>query len=324
MQAADDTTAILEVLQAETDAWLRRDLDALASYWVHSPQARRLSSVANLGILVQEGWDDIFAAFKSMAAQFPQSFSENRVRREKMNIVVTGDSAWASFNQIGDKTDDDFEMVGVQHELRIFQRIDGHWKIMCNIVLQRAIDHETCPLVEVTSGKKVLWMNAAAHERLNENSLLVMSGGKLRAKNIECEKNLSDAVEWAMRNLNWHKQQNQSGRPSKPVVLGEDDNGTPIFCWVVIEDGKILVSFDDTQMVRRRIAMAKEIYQLTEAQAQLAELLAQGNDLQQAAQNLSVSINTVRTHLQRMFDRTGVRNQPALIAMLLSAEEPTR
>jgi DNA-binding CsgD family transcriptional regulator len=52
-------------------------------------------------------------------------------------------------------------------------------------------------------------------------------------------------------------------------------------------------------------------------------LIAQGNDLTQAAERLGVSVNTVRTHLQRMFDRTGARSQSALVGILLSAEAPT-
>lgn len=31
-----DKAAILSMIRAETDAWLRRDFDALANCWVHS------------------------------------------------------------------------------------------------------------------------------------------------------------------------------------------------------------------------------------------------------------------------------------------------
>ena len=47
------------------------------------------------------------------------------------------------------------------------------------------------------------------------------------------------------------------------------------------------------------------------------------HDLSAAAGKLGVSINTVRTHLQRMFDKTGVHTQSALVGLLLSAEAPT-
>jgi DNA-binding CsgD family transcriptional regulator len=98
----------------------------------------------------------------------------------------------------------------------------------------------------------------------------------------------------------------------------------PLFCWVLTEDGKALVSFDDARMVAGKIKTAAEIYGLSPAQARLARLIVDGHDLAGAAGVLGVSINTLRTHLQRMFDRTGARSQAALVGVLLSAEAPTK
>jgi DNA-binding CsgD family transcriptional regulator len=93
---------------------------------------------------------------------------------------------------------------------------------------------------------------------------------------------------------------------------------------VVLEDGKALVSFDDVAMAGRRIELAGAIYGLSPAQVRLARLIVDGNDLAASSDLLGVSVNTLRTHLQRMFDRTGVRNQAALVGVLLSAEAPTK
>ena len=41
-----DAAAVIAVLKAETDAWLRRDFPALAQCWVHSPKTRRMSAFA--------------------------------------------------------------------------------------------------------------------------------------------------------------------------------------------------------------------------------------------------------------------------------------
>ena len=50
-----DRTAILAVIRAETEAWLQRDFEALASHWVQSPQTRRMSAFTSLGVRVDEG-----------------------------------------------------------------------------------------------------------------------------------------------------------------------------------------------------------------------------------------------------------------------------
>ena len=108
------------------------------------------------------------------------------------------------------------------------------------------------------------------------------------------------------------------------MPLGEDEAAVPLYCWVVVEDGKALVSFDDAEQAGRRIELAGAIYGMSPAQVRLARLIVDGHDLAAASDLLGVSVNTLRTHLQRMFDRTGVRSQPALVRVLLSAEAPTK
>lgn len=323
MSDEDDKAAILAVLKAETEAWLRRDIDDLASHWVHSPQARRMSSVAHQGSQVQIGWEAIRAALSHMAGQYPRSINEGRVRHEAMNIVVNGDSAWVTYDQIGEKGDDVFELAGTQHELKIFHRLDGRWKIACIVVMQRSIDHETNPTIEIEADRKVLWLNAQAHDQITDHPLLIISNGRLRARHRTFDADLQAAVNWANRNRHWSMPPSQTGRLVRAVVLGENANGAPAFCWVMLADGKILISFNDNQLVKRRVEIARAIYSLTAAQAELAQLLCEGNDLAASAANLGVTVNTVRTHLQRLFDKTGTRSQAALVAKLLSAEAPT-
>jgi DNA-binding CsgD family transcriptional regulator len=323
MSTDEDKSAVLAVLEAETAAWMRRDMDALAEYWLHSPQSRFMISRPSLGIQVLEGWDAINASYRISVEHNPETHAETCIRRERMNIVVSGDMAWATFDQVGDNTGDNFGMAGTSHELKIFQRIKGKWKIVCIVVMQRAIDHETCPMIEVDPEKKVLWMNASAHEQIASHPVLIISGGRLRARNRSHEASLQAAVGWAGGQLHSDMPPSPLNRIARAVILGENDNAAPLFCWVLVEDAKILVSFNDDQMVRRRVALAQGIYGLTAAQTQVALLLAQGHDPSLAAEKLGVTVNTVRTHVQRMFDKTGAHSQSALVGLLLSAEVPT-
>jgi DNA-binding CsgD family transcriptional regulator len=57
---------------------------------------------------------------------------------------------------------------------------------------------------------------------------------------------------------------------------------------------------------------------LTCAEARLASMLAEGNSLEEASVALSVSIQTVRSHLKSVFSKTGVKRQAELVALLLS------
>ena len=59
----------------------------------------------------------------------------------------------------------------------------------------------------------------------------------------------------------------------------------------------------------------REIYELTPAEARLASLVAQGNRLEDAAEDLGVSLNTVRTHLKRIFAKTGISAGTMLLSL---------
>jgi DNA-binding CsgD family transcriptional regulator len=322
MREDDDKAAVLAVLEAETAAWMRRDIDALAEHWVHSPQSRFMMSSPSFGIRVLDGWDAINASYRLSVEQNPETQAESRIHRERMNIVVSGDTAWATYDQVGDSAGDNFGMAGTAHEFKLFQRMESKWKIVCIVSMQRSVDHETCPLIEVASDKRVLWMNASAHEQITDHPALIISGGRLRARNRSHEASLQVAVEWVSLQVHGDLPPSPLTRPVRAVMLGESDDAVPNFCWVLVEDGKILVTFNDERLLKRRIAIAQAMYGLTAAQAQLAALIAEGCDLSVAAEKLGVSINTVRTHLQRMFERTGVHSQSALVGLLLSAEAP--
>jgi DNA-binding CsgD family transcriptional regulator len=317
-----DKAAILAVLRAETDAWLRRDFAALAAHWVQSPKTRRMEAFGALGTWVDEGWDAIAARLRLTMERFPQTFElEQRIRWERMNVVIRGETAWVSYDMIG--IGQDFEMAGLTHELKIFHRIDGAWKIGCLALMHGSVEHQPCPLIQVDATARILWMNPQAHARMSGHPGLVVAAGRLRARRRDGDAPLRAAVHWAHEELRHHVSPMHTPRRARAVHLGEDETAMPLLCWVVIEDGKALVSFDDDERLARRVAAAAEVYGLSPVQTRLARLIAEGNDLAAAAAVLGVSVNTLRTQLQRMFDKAGARSQAALLRALLSVDAPT-
>jgi DNA-binding CsgD family transcriptional regulator/PAS domain-containing protein len=65
----------------------------------------------------------------------------------------------------------------------------------------------------------------------------------------------------------------------------------------------------------QRSALAAR-YGFTPAEERLCLLLVAGRTLQEAADSLDISRNTAKTHVGRVFDKTGVRSQVALIGLL--------
>jgi DNA-binding CsgD family transcriptional regulator len=57
-------------------------------------------------------------------------------------------------------------------------------------------------------------------------------------------------------------------------------------------------------------------FALTPAEADLAVEIAKGDGRQAAARRLGISVGTVRSHLMRIFDKTGARRQAELVRLL--------
>ena len=60
----------------------------------------------------------------------------------------------------------------------------------------------------------------------------------------------------------------------------------------------------------------RHMYQLTAAEARVTEGLARGMAVIELARELRVQTNTIRTHLKRIYDKTGARRQSELVGLL--------
>jgi DNA-binding CsgD family transcriptional regulator len=62
-----------------------------------------------------------------------------------------------------------------------------------------------------------------------------------------------------------------------------------------------------------------KLYGFTRAEARLVVLLAQDRTLEDAATALGIARTTAKTHLQRVFEKTGTNRQPQVVRLALSA-----
>ncbi|MGQ0446593.1 MAG: helix-turn-helix transcriptional regulator, partial [Beijerinckiaceae bacterium] len=64
----------------------------------------------------------------------------------------------------------------------------------------------------------------------------------------------------------------------------------------------------------------RELFGLTPAEAEVALLVLRGHGLQCVANELRVTLSTVRIHLQRVFEKTGTHRQAGLVRLLVELE----
>ena len=65
-------------------------------------------------------------------------------------------------------------------------------------------------------------------------------------------------------------------------------------------------------------ALLRRLYRLTDAEADVALRMIHGADLKEISEELSLSLTTVRTHLQHIFDKTDTHRQAELVRLLIA------
>jgi len=66
-------------------------------------------------------------------------------------------------------------------------------------------------------------------------------------------------------------------------------------------------------------SVLRPLYGLTRAEAELASHLINGDSLSRIATKTGSSLNTIRSHLKKLFQKTGTRRQAELVRLLLVA-----
>jgi DNA-binding CsgD family transcriptional regulator len=323
-----EETQILKVIEDETAAYFNKDYEEWARCWVHESYVRRFAWFVRGGTFVHNGWNAENASIKAGMARYPSpNQSVHEVKRENVNVRVGKDMAWVTFEQIAPLTGDPFDVPGRQLEGRVLEKHSGMWRIAACFVIGSSLEFASTPLLRVDGDSVILWMNPAAARGLEKHRGLKVSGGRLRGNHRQGDQRLQASIRWAAGLHSYADFQADphmapARRGALPVILGEDDGTTPIVCWVIAESAMILVSFDDERSIEKRVESAAIVYGLTPAQTRLATLIVVGCDVVEAARRLGVSANTTRTHLQRMFNKTGVHSQPALVRALLTVAAP--
>lgn len=157
----------------------------------------------------------------------------------------------------------------------------------------------------------LVYCNNSADNELRQNYPLVVNRKKISTRNPlqgpDFEKKVVDCGSVA-----------QNGKSYSYMTLRHNGELENIWLLPVMHEGMQLVmllgkkNLPDISYIRQRHA-------LTCRQGQICTLLMQGHDLQEIAQQLNISVNTVRNQLYVCFSKLKVKNQSELIHLLFSS-----
>jgi DNA-binding CsgD family transcriptional regulator/PAS domain-containing protein len=183
-----------------------------------------------------------------------------------------------------------------------------------------ALDKIPHGCVLLAADGKVLFANAIARDLTLAGDGLALSGCGLRARLTRDEALLQQLIYAARPARNGHLRSGGRGTMMraagrKPVVV----QTVPLTSHWLGETfpGSTLVLIIDVERMARTCRRAlQELYGLTPAEAALAVRIPGSQGLQKLANELGVSLSTVRTQLQRTFEKTGTHRQAELVQLL--------
>jgi DNA-binding CsgD family transcriptional regulator len=314
----DDEAAILALMHANRIAMWTADFDAWRECFVHADYTTRMGWWRLGGVFVRRGWEELSARVTRDHPGRRDDYAFETLI-QNVNIRVTGDVAWAVYEQVYPGYDlEGHDGPSLIHEMRVFERHDGQWKIALLGFLDGNAGLPGAATVRLAPDGTVLWFSAAAAELLADNDDLVLRGNRLRFRNSRVDAKFRAALAWAASLDDGL----MSRHGALPLVV-EAGEGLPMTVyWVAVDAGTIFLSIGAGRIGEKRLEMAAAIYGLSPAQKQVAALIAEGLSLTDIAQRMGITANTARTHLNRIFHKTGVHTQPALVRILLSAIAP--
>jgi DNA-binding CsgD family transcriptional regulator len=217
-----------------------------------------------------------------------------------------------------------FERVaGVMRRVTMLHQLLGGVSIAREMA-RRALDELSLAIIIVDRAMRLAYANAAADELLAAaDGPLDLRGGRLSARVLSEQSELKDLVVRAS---------DLAGARGQ-MLLRHDGEGRQVSLCVTPLPAAYALSgrMNDVMIVARPLepaagglAAARQMFDLTEAEARLALGLASGLSLAEVARQQGIRMSTVRTHLARVFSKTGTRQQSQIAALLRAVELPVR
>lgn len=315
-----DRAAIIELIHRQRIALWTNDFELWDSCLVHAPYTTKWGWWQGGGMYARRGWANLSARLRRDAPPIMLNNAYDTAV-EELSLQIGDGMAWATFIQQYPGVPDVPDHIGPgrKYELRIFEKHEGAWKIALIGTLDSDAGPASASMLRLDGLGRILWTSEAAMTALACDDDLVVRAGVLHFRDRSVDRRFRDTLAWAEATLEAGYGAVNGARP----IMVEAPEGLPTkIYWIIAHGGTITMSFAAQHVDEARLGLAAAVYGLSPAQRRLAALVAEGLSLSEIARRMGITVNTARTHLNRVFDKVGVRTQPALVRVLLTAVAP--
>ncbi|MFO1151205.1 MAG: hypothetical protein U1E62_22755 [Alsobacter sp.] len=192
------------------------------------------------------------------------------------------------------------------------------FKVVEAATFRSVVDEMACAVVLVRPDLTIVHANPSAERLLAEGDVLSAQRGKISVHGNVADQLLRSAIEFPS---------NRTSQPFKRAVtvpaVGREGTKAALHVLPLEASAYKTVSFSGaaaaifivTGAHHAPVDVVAALYNLTPAEARLVEMLCQDKTLAEAARAQSIGIATVKTHLLRVFAKTGCTRQAELVAL---------
>lgn len=194
------------------------------------------------------------------------------------------------------------------------------------LIAEHVLETSGVGVILVDDTARVVSINETAQAIITDGDVLRIRDGVLRARRPADQQPLMAHIR-----LKSGEQQAHAGLDRHATLaLLRDDQALPVT--VMIRPGPpfapvsaplrrtaTIILRDPARRLRLAAADLMQLFQLTQAEARLACLLADGASLEECALQLGITRNTARSQLRMVFAKTGTNRQGDLVRLLLSS-----
>lgn len=184
---------------------------------------------------------------------------------------------------------------------RQFAESDEHRRL-----LEAALDQLPLGIAVIEASGAIVSINSTLLVMLREHGCLAMSAGRLVSRP---QKALADVLQQVL------------AEPGGEMPLRLDDTNGGLCIWVsrlmgdepATEEARLAVWVASSNTRSLAESGLRKLFGTTPAETRLIQQLITGCGLDEAAQNLNISINTAKTQLKSVFEKVGVKRQSELV-----------
>jgi DNA-binding CsgD family transcriptional regulator len=208
------------------------------------------------------------------------------------------------------------------HMIRAWQ-LQSHFGTGLHQATQSSMEQVGTAMILIGKDCEIIYVNRAAESILRQQDGLLQKNARLAVRSAAEHNKLNQALRQsaatAQRKGGYAGQAIQVTRPSGRKAYQLLVSPLNLYCeqGILPLRAAVCVFIHDPERYERLSSgLLQDLYRLTRSECRVAQLFYQGMTLVETADRLGISVNTVRTHLYRIMEKTGTHTQAALMKLL--------